>query len=70
MNNSFQKVIADLNTALRNPVPCEIGGKEDMQVWIYPCELEALIQCAKAVDTCSFFDAAAAKKAIEECDRG
>jgi hypothetical protein len=69
MQNSFQAVIANLNTSLRNPV--DRGDGEQPHCYVRADELAALIQCAMACyhpGCVNLFTQADGVKAIEACD--
>ena len=64
--NKFNTVIDNLRTALASAEYCEIGGMQNRQVWIYPKELEALIECAEALLSEDSIQMSALKK-LEAC---
>lgn len=64
MNNSFQAVIANLNTSLRNPV--DRGDGEQPHCYVRADELAALIQCAIACN--GGIEARHAIEALIACD--
>ena len=53
MKSKFDKVIANLRDALAAAEELEIGGPQNRIVWLYPRELEALIDCA---EVCRYYD--------------